>query len=169
MCVCDFIRQIPSFEILLNLTVLSVNNLVECIRSIWWRMNTCMWTYGWHCSDVIVGTMASQITSLTIVYSSVYPVAYQRKHQSSVSLSFGRGIHRWSVNSPHKRPVTRKMLPFDDVIMEGEMVLSEGIVFIVSGIYHSLMYCLFVLCNSGCLRLLFCCSSPYCEFRWRVI
>ena len=28
-----------------------------------------------------------------------------------------RGIHRWSLNSPHKRTVTRKMFPFDDVIM----------------------------------------------------
>ena len=28
-----------------------------------------------------------------------------------------RGIHRWPVNSPHKGPVTRKMFPFDDVIM----------------------------------------------------
>ena len=33
-----------------------------------------------------------------------------------------RGIHRGPVNSPHKRPVTRKMFPFDDVIM-GEMFL----------------------------------------------
>ena len=41
----------------------------------------------------------------------------QRKHQSSASLTFVRGIHRWPVNSPHKRPVTRKMFPFDDVIM----------------------------------------------------
>ena len=41
----------------------------------------------------------------------------QRKHQSSASLAFMRGIHRWAANSPHKRPVTRKMLPFDDVIM----------------------------------------------------
>ena len=30
---------------------------------------------------------------------------------------FVRGIHRWPVNSPHKGPVTRKMFPFDDVIM----------------------------------------------------
>ena len=29
------------------------------------------------------------------------------------------GIHRWLVNSPHKGPVTRKMFPFDDVIMSG--------------------------------------------------
>ena len=41
----------------------------------------------------------------------------QRKHQSSASLAFVRGIHRWPVNSQHKWPVTRKMFPFDDVIM----------------------------------------------------
>ena len=41
-----------------------------------------------------------------------------RKHQSSASLAFVRGIHRWPMNSPHKWPVTQKMLPFDDVIME---------------------------------------------------
>ena len=43
--------------------------------------------------------------------------AGQRKHQSSASLAFVRGIHRWPVNSPHKGPVTRKIYPFDDVIM----------------------------------------------------
>ena len=62
-------------------------------------------------------TMASQITSLTIVYSTIYSDADQRKHQSSVSLAFVWGIHRGPVNSPHKWPVTRKMFPFDDVIM----------------------------------------------------
>ena len=62
-------------------------------------------------------TIASQITSLTIVYSIVYSDADQRKHQSSASLAFVWGIHRWPVNSPHKGPVTRKMFPFDDVIM----------------------------------------------------
>ena len=64
-----------------------------------------------------MGTVASQITSLTIVYSTVYSGAYQRKHQSSASLAFVRGIHRGPVNSPHKWQVTRKMFPFDDVIM----------------------------------------------------
>ena len=44
--------------------------------------------------DVITGTIASQITSLTIVYSAVYSGADQRKHQSSASLAFVRGIHR---------------------------------------------------------------------------
>ena len=62
-------------------------------------------------------TMASQITSLTIVYSTVYSGGDQRKHESSASLAFVRGIHRWPVNSPHKGPVTRKMFSFDDVIM----------------------------------------------------
>ena len=41
----------------------------------------------------------------------------QRKHQSSASLAFVRGIHRWPVNSPHKGPVTRKMFPFHDFII----------------------------------------------------
>ena len=71
----------------------------------------------WHYDDVIMGAMAFQTTSLTIVYSTVYSGADQRKHQSSASLAFVRGIHRWPVNSPHKGPVTRKMFPFDDVIM----------------------------------------------------
>ena len=70
-----------------------------------------------HYGEVIIGTMASQITSLTIVYSTVYLGADQRKHQSSASLAFVRGIQRRPVNSPHKWPVTRKMFPFDDVIM----------------------------------------------------
>ena len=61
--------------------------------------------------------MVSQIANLTIIYSTVYSGANQRKHQSSASLAFVRGIHRWPVNSPHKGPVTRKVFPFDDVIM----------------------------------------------------
>ena len=70
-----------------------------------------------HYNYVIMCAMASQITSLTIVYSTVYSGADQRKHQSSASLAFVRGIHRRPVNSPQKWPVTRKMFPFDDVIM----------------------------------------------------
>ena len=62
--------------------------------------------------------MASQITSASIVYSTVCSGANQRKHQSSTSLSFVRGIHQWPVNSSYKGPITRKMFPFDDVIME---------------------------------------------------
>ena len=68
-------------------------------------------------NDVIMGAMVPQITSLTIVYSIVYSGADQGKHQSSASLAFVWGIHIWPANSPHKDPVTRKMFPFDDVIM----------------------------------------------------
>ena len=64
-----------------------------------------------------MSAMASQITGVPIVCSTVSSGADQRKHQSSASLAFLRGIHRWSVNSAHKGPVTRKMFPFDDVIM----------------------------------------------------
>ena len=73
------------------------------------------WCY--HYSDVIMTAITSQITSLTVVYSTVYSDADQRKHQSSASLAFVWGIHRGPVNSPHKWPVSRKMFPFDDVIM----------------------------------------------------
>ena len=71
----------------------------------------------YHYSDVIMRAMMSQITSLTIVYSTVYSGADLRKHHSSVSLAFVKGIQRWPVNSLHNGPVTWNMLPFDDVIM----------------------------------------------------
>ena len=77
-------------------------------------------------SDVIMGTMAAQITSLTIVYSTVYSDANQRKPQSSASLAFVWGIHRRAVNSPHKGPATRKMFPFDDVIMWTSLKIHHG-------------------------------------------
>ena len=49
----------------------------------------------------------------------------QEKHQSSTSLAFERRIHRWPMNYPHKGPVTRKMFPFDDVIMMMDMCDQE--------------------------------------------
>ena len=48
----------------------------------------------YHYTDVMITTVASQITSLTAVYSIVYSGADQRKHQSSAWLAFVRGIHR---------------------------------------------------------------------------
>ena len=65
-----------------------------------------------------MSAMASQITSRTIVYSALYSGADQRKNQSSASLAFVRGIHRWPANFPHKGPVMRKMFPFDGVIID---------------------------------------------------
>ena len=79
-----------------------------------------------HYSDVIMSAITSQITSLTIVHSTVYSGADQRKYQSSASLAFVQGIHRWPVNTPHKGPVTRKMLPFDDVIMHDNITTKQS-------------------------------------------
>ena len=76
-----------------------------------------LWWHWYHYTDVIMSEVASQITSLTIVYPTVYSDADQRKHQNSASLAFVRGIHRGPVNFPYKWPVTRKKFPFDDVIM----------------------------------------------------
>ena len=72
-----------------------------------------------------MGTIASQITSLMIIYSTIYSDADQRKHQISASLAYVRGIHRGPVNSTHKWPVTRKMFPFDDVIMICMKLISK--------------------------------------------
>ena len=70
-----------------------------------------------HYSDAIMGVIASQIIRRTVVYSTVHSGADQRKYQSFASLAFVQGSHRWPVNSPYKWPVTRKMFPFDDVIV----------------------------------------------------
>ena len=77
-----------------------------------------------HYHDIIMSMMVSQITGISIVCSTVGSGADQRKHQSAVSLAFVCGIQWWPVSSPHKRPVTRKMFPFYDVIMH-----LSGIIF----------------------------------------
>ena len=77
-------------------------------------LQMCIWSkIVKHYSDVIMSAMASQITSLTIVYPTVYSSEDQRKHQSCAPLALVRGIQRRPVNSPHRGPVTRKMFPFD--------------------------------------------------------
>ena len=77
------------------------------------HMNKHQW---WHYTDVIMGAIASPITSLTIVYSTVYSDADQREHQSSASLAFVRGIHRGRHHGIHKRlwATTSKHLTFND-------------------------------------------------------
>ena len=93
---------------------------------------TMSYTNGWvvvtyHYVDVIMSTIASQITSLTIVYSTIYSGADQSKDQSSASLAFVWGIHRGPLNSPHKWPVTRNMFPFDDVIMSFQFTYNSSL------------------------------------------
>ena len=74
-----------------------------------------------------MSAVASQITGVLIVYSTVCSGADQRKHQSSASLAFVWGIHRGPVNSPHKWPVTRKMFPFDDVIIKISRLFMDNL------------------------------------------
>ena len=99
--------------------VMDINANRTCTERFWWNdIAICVYIYVYHYNDVIMSAMASQITSLTIVfYSIVCSGTDERKNQSSASLAFVRGIHQWPVNSPHKGPVTRKTFQFDDVIM----------------------------------------------------
>ena len=107
-----------------------------------------------HYDDVIMDSIASQITSLTIVYSTVHSGADQSKHQSSASLAFVWEIHRWPVNFPHKWPITRKMFPFEDVIM------------------HYTGFCCDLFCYNVCFIIVFgghlfiSCSYVSSLFRW---
>ena len=77
------------------------------------------WGTFYHYSDVIMGVMESQINSLTIVYSKLFRCRSKKTPKLCVTgpWPFVRGIHRSPVNSTHKGPVTRKMFPFDDVIV----------------------------------------------------
>ena len=72
-----------------------------------------------------MGAIASQITSLTIVYSTVYSDADPRIHQSSASLPCLRRIHWGPVNSPHKWQVTRKIFSFDNIITLVQMLSKK--------------------------------------------
>ena len=96
--------------------IYNVHRLIRCIIPDI-RMSCVLLWLALHYNDVILSAMASQITSLTIVYSTVYSRRRSKKHQSSASLAFVTGSHRRPVNSPLNRPVTRKMSSFDDVIM----------------------------------------------------
>ena len=74
-------------------------------------------------SDAIMGAVLYQITSLAIVYSTVYSGTDKKTHQNSTSLAFVRGIQRWPIYSPPNWPVARKLFPFDDVIV---FILNRG-------------------------------------------
>ena len=99
----------------MNIIEINILSLLDNTRNV--DYGNLVIIFNHHYDDVIMTMPASQITSLTVVYSIVYSGVNQRKHQSSASLAFVREIHRGPVNFPHKWPVTRKMFPFDDVIM----------------------------------------------------
>ena len=66
---------------------------------------------------MVIRTNVITMTSYWARWRLKSPASDQRKHRISASLAFVREIHRGPLNSPHKWPVTRKMFPFDDVIM----------------------------------------------------
>ena len=98
----------------------AVRNWNVSRRCISWRWisTTCDVSLTMHYNDVIMRVMASHITGVSSVYSIVGSGEHRRTHQSFASLAFVPVIHRWPVNSPHKRPVMQNIFPFDDVIME---------------------------------------------------
>ena len=107
---------------------------------------------------------ASQITSLTIIYSIVYSGTDQRKHQSSASLAFVRGIHQGPANYPHKWPVTRKMFPFDDVIMFWYCQVFGHLIGTVKNIQHDFTFKTNVKLNHS--RLV---GTQHFHYLWGVI
>ena len=70
----------------------------------------------WHYNGVIMGAMASKITTRDSLLNRIFRRRSKKAWKHRVTGLCG-GIHRWPVNSTHTWPVTRKMLPFDDVIM----------------------------------------------------
>ena len=63
-----------------------------------------------------------------------------KKTSSSASLAFVWGIHRGPVNSPHKWPITRKMFPFDDVVMTEYTKSAKIVSMCFSGAISDLYY-----------------------------
>ena len=98
--------------ILYHLSILSgrrVQSITPWLLMPWRRKESWYWpSFSTYYIDVIMNAMASQITGVSIVYSTICSGAVERRHQSSASLAFVRGIHRWPVNYPLKGPVTRK-------------------------------------------------------------
>ena len=113
------VTQLES-DILINIS--SGNGLSPVTLSQCWLIdNWTFWT-NWseilHYCDVIMGAIASQNHQPhDCLLNRLFRHRSKKKHKSSASLAFVRGIHRWPVNSSHKGPVTRKIFLFDDVIM----------------------------------------------------
>ena len=100
--------QVLILEELINYGKQSLYTSAKQWREIVERDNFVYVTSKLHYADVIISTIASEITILTIVCSNVYSGVDQRKHQNSASLASVREIHQWPVDSSHRGPVTRK-------------------------------------------------------------
>ena len=150
-----------------------LTNKKECYELPRFRENWVQMSFGqmptiaqhprFHYIDVIMRTMASQITSLTIIYSIVYSGPDQRKHQSSASLAFVRGIHRWPVNSLTQKASNAENVPFDDVVM---WCVSEGYPILLSKIHFKLGNTDFLTWDLVGWRL--CCLPMWCQV-WRFL
>ena len=105
-----------------------------------------------------MSVITSEITGISIVYSTVCWGADQTEHQSSTSLVFVNGIHRWPVDSPHKEQVTGKMFPFDDIIMD-TLYCNNNLVLSWVLISHNLP-CISISTSLGL------CLHAYCSNTW---
>ena len=115
---CKFPNSLQQSVLRSSLCVYDQQDNIHCGPSscLMHLQNTCI-LISFKYNNVIMSTIASHITGVSFVRTTVSSGADQRKHQSSASLAFVTEIHRWPVNSPHKGPVTRKMFSYDDFIM----------------------------------------------------
>ena len=98
--------------------------------------------YNSHYIDVIMSAMTCQITTLTVVYSTVYSDTDQRKHHSSASLAFVWGIHRdrWI---PHTKGQSRGkcfhlMTSSWDIIFFSKRSLNGNVIRVIDYVYKSI-------------------------------
>ena len=124
---------------IIQTTKMHYMQMTKCVRDHWVRTHTSRPEEGCsssghafhkggendaHYNDVIMSALASQITGVSAVYSTVFSGADLRKYQSSSSVVFvcvcegGGGGGGGGGEFSHKGPVTRKMFPFDVVIVE---------------------------------------------------
>ena len=109
---CFLYRHVSSYWIASQLSMISITTP---------RHNSTLQLLHHERDDVILSTMAYQITGVWSVYSTICPGGDGRKDQSSASMALVRGNHWESTNSPHKGPVTREMFPFDAVIINAAL------------------------------------------------
>ena len=95
------------------------------------------WCFPYHYDDVRMGAIASQITSRTSVYSTVYSDADKKKHQSSASLAFLWGIHRDRWIPRTKGQLRRKCF---------HLMTSRLLIYIIP--WYMQVYCCALFCSS---------------------